>query len=165
MPHSSNPFDTLFQQGSKPQPTNKPQPLLQARKVDRSAPSQNNGEVTYCVIDMPAKSGKGNDRRRDPARKRTRLRCGKILDMQGKFLIECQIHDRSIYGAHLRPMNMMALPRHIKFYDDEQRALLDAEVIWRKNGEIGIQFLTKLDAQAIRSGKRSALASKYYAVN
>jgi len=138
---------------------------LQARKVDQLEPFRNSGEVTYCIADTPLKPGRSNDQRRYPPRKRTRLRCGKILDMQGKFLIECQIYDRSIYGAHLRPMNTMPLPGRIKFYDDEQRALLDAEVIWRKNGELGIQFLTKLNAQAIKLGKRSALASKYYAVN
>jgi hypothetical protein len=169
MPRNFDPFsESTFSKGSKNQSrhADKPQPLLQAQKVDRLEPIKTNGAVTYRVIeeDLPD-IGKGKDRRRAPPRKRTRLRCGKILDQHGKFLIECQVHDRSIYGAHLRLVNTIALPRRIKFYDDEHRTLIEAEIIWRQKGEIGIQYLTALNAQTIRSGKRSALDSKYYAVN
>jgi hypothetical protein len=169
MPRSFDPFSEPFSpKGSKIKSahTDKPQPLLQAQKVDRLSPLQSNSGVTYRVIlDAPPDAGKGKDKRRAPPRKRTRLRCGKLLDQHGKFLIECQVHDRSVYGAHLRLVSGISLPRRIKFYDDEQRTLIDAEVIWRQKGDVGIQYLTKLDAQAVRLGKRSALDGKYYAVN
>jgi len=168
MPHRFDPVDESFSfKGSKPKSASavKPQPLLQAQKVDRLSPVGNDCGVTYCVVETPLDKGKGKDKRRDPPRKRTRLRCGKVLDQRGKFLIECQVYDRSIYGAHLRLINPIPLPRRIKFYDDEQHALLEAEIIWRHKSEIGIQYLTKLDAQAMKLGKLSAVSGKYYAVN
>jgi hypothetical protein len=165
MPRFSDPLDkSVSLRGSKPQfaYAEKPQPLLQARKID---PHSSNGadEVTYRVLDS-VPDAKGKDRRQPP-RKRTRLRCGKILDRNGRFLIECQVHDRTANGAHLRLMSSIALPRHIQYFDDEQRAILDAEIIWRKKAEIGVHFLTALDARAVNSGKRSAVSGKYYAVS
>jgi hypothetical protein len=168
MPRSFDPFnEEVSPEGSKTHSADveKPQPLLQAQRVDRLSPLTSDCDVTYWVVETPPDKGKGKDKRRGPPRKRTRLRCGKILDQRGKFLIECQVYDRSINGAHLRLMRIMSLPRRIKFYDDEQRILIDAAVIWRQKGEIGIQYLTKLDAQAMKSGKYSALDGKYYAVN
>jgi hypothetical protein len=161
---SAPPDEPLFPQGSKPQfaSAEKSKPLLDARKVDSFSASRRDGEVTYTVTDILTKP-KGQDRR-GPARKRTRLRCGKVFDQSGTFLIECRVHDRSPRGAQLRLMRLVALPRRIKFFDDEQGALRDAEVIWRKNGEIGIQFLTKLNGQAIKK-EHSALGGKYYAVS
>lgn len=160
----SRPFDPdkpSSLRGSRPQFAypERQQPLLEAQKVDRL--SARGGAVTYTVTDGPPKSN-GQDRR-DPPRKRTRLRCGKILDQHGKFLIECQVHDRTAVGAHLRLVKPMTLPDHIKFFDDEQGGVLDADVIWRKKGEVGIQFWTKLNGQPIRS-VRSSLGGKYYAV-
>jgi hypothetical protein len=156
------PDEALSLRGSKPQFAypERPQPLLEAQKVDRL--SARSGAVTYTVADSPPKPN-GQDRR-DPPRKRTRLRCGKILDQHGKFLIECQVHDRTAVGAHLRLIKPVGLPRHIKFFDDEQGVVLDADVIWRKKGEVGIQFWTKLNGQTTRSGLHSALGGKYYAV-
>jgi|GEM_PF-1984211 len=147
-------------------------PLLQARKVEHLPAAKGCKDVTYCVIENNAKlteqetAGRetaGEDRRK-PQRKRTRLRCGKVLDQHGKFLVECQVHDRSDYGAQLRLIAAISLPPRIKFFDDEQGALIDAKVIWRKKREIGIKFETKMGAQAIKSGQRSALGGKYYAV-
>jgi hypothetical protein len=165
MPHFFDPPDEPCSlRGSKSQfaYAEKPKPVLDARKVDHAAARQGEGIVTYSVTEIAPKP-KGQDRR-DPPRKRTRLRCGKILDQRGKFLIECQVHDRSAHGAQLRLMGAVALPRHIRFFDDEQGALVDAEVIWRRKDEIGVQFRTKIDGQAVRSGRRSALGGKYYAV-
>jgi len=159
-PFSSRDFKSAFSQAGK-QP-----PLLQAQKIDHPLAPKSGPDVTYCVIETPAKTGQkenGQDRRK-PIRKRTRLRCGKVLDQYGKFLVECQVHDRSAYGAQLRLLAAIALPPRIRFFDDEQGALIGAKVVWRKKNEIGIKFETKMDAQAIRSGQRSALGAKYYAV-
>jgi hypothetical protein len=160
----SRPNETSSQQGPKPPfaQAQKPKPLLEGQKVGSLSGRSPDGLVTYSVLAPPPKPN-GQDRR-NPPRRRTRLRSGKVLDRSGKFLIECQVRDRSPEGAQLRLMKAVVLPRHIQFFDDEQGALLDAEVIWRKNGEIGIQFRTKLNAQAFKSGSRSALGGKYYAV-
>ena len=163
----SRPFDRSNQdsslRGSKPQFAypERPQPLLNAYKVDRLSPGWSHGEVTYTISDIPKPQGQD---RRDPPRKRTRLRCGKVLDQNGKFLIECQVHDRSPRGAHLRLVKSVAVPRHIKFFDDEHGVLVEAEVIWRKKADLGIEFRTRLNGQAIRSGLRSGAGGKYYAV-
>lgn len=159
MPRNFDPQAKAFQ--TRPRADDAQKPVLQAKKVDRL--SKEAGSVTYTVIDAPAKA-KGQDRR-NPPRKRTRLRCGKILDKNGKFLIECQVYDRSSQGAQLRLMGAAILPHHIKFFDDEQKTLIDAEIIWRKNGEIGIQFWSAMNARAILEGRRSALDGKYYAVS
>jgi hypothetical protein len=163
MPRPFDQSDAPSLKGSKPQFTHaeRPQPLLDALKVDHLTAQRDSGEVTYTVTD-PAKPK--NQDRRDPPRKRTRLRSGKVLDQNGKFLTECQVHDRSPRGAHLRLIKSVALPRYIKYFDDEQGALLEAEVIWRKKAEVGIQFRTKLNGQAIRAGLRSPAGGKYYAV-
>ncbi len=164
MPRPFDQSDAPFSpKGANPRSAHaeRPQPLLDAFKVDQITAQRSEGEVTYTVTDLSKL--KGQDRR-DPPRKRTRLRCGKVLDQNGKFLIECQVYDRSPRGAHLRLIKSVALPRYIKYFDDEQGALLEAEVIWRKKAEVGIQFRTKLNGQAIRSGQRSAAGGKYYAV-
>jgi hypothetical protein len=137
-------------------------PLLDAVKVTHLSSQNAKQSVTYCVTDVPS-NAKSQDRRR-LQRKRTKLRCGKVLDSRGNFLIECQVRDRSVSGAQLRLMRSVTLPRRIKLYDDEYGALLDADVIWRRNSEIGVQFTTKLNAQSIRLGRLSALAGKYYAL-
>jgi hypothetical protein len=167
MPRFSDPFaESISLRGSKPQfaYAEKPQPLLQARKIEQRGLKGKN-EVTYCVLDDVSDPKAKDKDRRQPPRKRTRLRCGKILDRNGKFLIECQVHDRTVKGAHLRLMSAVTLPRIIQYFDDEQRAIFEAEIIWRKNTEVGIHFLTKLNAQALNAGKRSAVAGKYYAVS
>ncbi len=158
------PDDPSSLRESKPQFAypERPQPLLEAHKVDRIPSQRGAGDVTYTVTDVPSKPN-GQDRR-NPPRKRTRLRCGKIMDQHGKFLIECQICDRTPQGAHLRLVKPVALPRHIKFFDDEQGTLIDADVIWRKRAEVGIQFWTKLNGQFTRSALHSTAGGKYYAV-
>lgn len=137
-------------------------PMIDAIKVSYLSSLNAKQSVTYCVTDMPS-NAKDQDRRR-LQRKRTKLRCGKVLDSKGNFLIECQVRDRSVSGAQLRLMRGVTLPRRIKLYDDEYGALLDANVIWRRNSEIGVQFTTKLNAQSIKLGRLSALAGKYYAL-
>jgi hypothetical protein len=53
--------------------------------------------VTYTIIE--ARAADRHERRAEP-RRRTRLRSGKVLDAKNKFLIECQVHDRSVRGEN-----------------------------------------------------------------
>jgi len=120
-------------------------------------------EASYWAVEVsPAETRNGD--RRGPSRKRTRLRSGKILDPRNKLLMECQVHDRSVYGAQLHLLKSLPLPRAIRLYDDEHGALLDAKVIWQKNGRAGIRFLTQIDERTKMLGRISKYAGKYFAI-
>ncbi len=91
-----------------PDPPHSAAPLIDAIKV--SGAETKPGEVTYRVLDPVRESG---DKRAEP-RKRTRLRSGKILDGTNKFLIDCQINNRSERGARLILFARVKLPRRIR---------------------------------------------------
>ena len=48
--------------------------------------------------------------KRAEARRRVRFRSGKLASPDGKFLSDCQIHDRSAEGARLRIESSGAIP-------------------------------------------------------
>ena len=75
-----------------------------------------------------------------PSRQRTRLRSGKIIDPEGRFLTECLIFDRSETGGRLRVPAGTALSSWIQFYDDQSAILYHADVVWRRDRDIGIRF-------------------------
>jgi hypothetical protein len=137
-------------------------PVLDAAKVSDASRLRDKSCVVYWVKEV-AQTTKDQERR-GPQRKRTRLRCGKVLDGHSELIIECQVHDRSTYGARLRLMNTLPLPPRIRVYDDEHGALLEAKVIWQKDDSVGVQFLTEINARTKRLGKISKYAGKYYAL-
>ncbi len=139
----------------------KPAPLLEAAKLDGPRSQKDAQGASYRVTEPPAAK---DDDRRSLRRKRTRLRAGKILDRDNRFLVECQIRDRSMFGAQLRPIEPVILPRLIRFYDDEKATLIEAEVVWRQNGEIGVQFGPKVNSRLMSAAQLAGLAGKYYAV-
>lgn len=104
------------------------------------------------------------DDKRLARRRRTRLRSGKIADRQNRFLIECAIHDRSDEGARLRLAKNMALPDDIRLFDDEQKSLAPARIIWRQGQEIGIRFLPPETIGPVSEAEIAALGRKFYAV-
>ncbi len=105
----------------------------------------------------------GENRRRQP-RRRTRLRSGKVATLANRFIIECQIFDRSAEGARLRLAGRVVLPDHVKLFDDERNALYVAKVVWRRGNEVGIAFPEGLDRCEVRGAGVAALSGKYYAV-
>jgi hypothetical protein len=118
--------------------------------------------VTYMVVEKKAQAGE----KRAEMRKRTRLRSGKILDTKNKFLIECQVHDRSPQGARLRLVANVSAPSRIRLFDDESKIVRDARVVWRNNQELGVRFMATIKADALRPADRAALdGNKYYAVS
>ncbi len=88
--------------------------------------------------------------RRQAARARTRLSSGKILDLNGCFLTECAVKNRTVYGVHLRLMREANIPGKILFYDDSLCCLSVLLVIWRKPNEIGCKVLQARAAVDIR---------------
>jgi len=102
--------------------------------------------------------------RRDEPRRRTRLRSGKVANMNGSFLIDCQIFDRSQKGARLRLSESCQLPDHIKLFDDEHNTLSVAVIIWADDRDIGVEFLTGPDSVATDGKEHAALGGRYYAL-
>jgi hypothetical protein len=135
-------------------------PILDAVKVTRMGSKSRADRVTYCVIE----SAGSNDKRSTP-RRRTRLRSGKIIDSRNRFLIECQIYDRSPIGARLRLLGDTLVPRTIGLYEDENGELVDAHVIWRKDSELGIRFLPNSEQRQISKMQLATLGRKYYAID
>jgi len=109
-------------------------PLLDAIKV--SGGESKPGEVTYRVLDPARMSG---DKRAE-TRKRTRLRSGKVLDGTNKFLIDCQIHNRSEHGARLILVAKVKLPRRIRLFSDLEGELLEAAIAWQRGQNVGVIF-------------------------
>ena len=96
------------------------------------------GEVSYSVAPPPAAPSL-SDLRRD-ARRRTRLRAGKILDRANRFLMDATIIDRSLGGFRLRLSRDGAVPEIFHLYDEECGVIFAARQIWRRQGVIGARF-------------------------
>ncbi len=106
-----------------------------------------------------------HDPRREKQRRRTVLRSGKIATINGKFIADCQIYDRSEKGVRLRLSLNVELPEHVRVFDDEQNILFAGKVVWRNAKEIGVEF-AEGEQNIERHGKRHAMLSgKYYAVS
>ena len=83
--------------------------------------------------------------RRSEPRVRTRLRTGKLLDRNKKFLTDCSIFDRSTHGARLRLFANVDLPERFRLYDEASKQLFDAKVAWRRGQDVGVRLLGAFD--------------------
>jgi hypothetical protein len=114
-------------------------PAVEARRLDEAAVA-GFGDFTYAVIpDKPRPRVPVGDKRGN-TRQRTRLRSGKVIDPNDRFLTECLVFDRSESGGRLRVPAGTTLPAWIQFYDDQSAVLYQADVIWRRDRDIGIRF-------------------------
>ena len=76
---------------------------------------------------------------RSEPRVRTHLRAGQILDLKRNVLAECLILDVSPHGARLKLHKQGVVPpKLLLVYDERSRGILDAELRWHRNNEIGI---------------------------
>ena len=76
-------------------------------------------------------------------RVRTRLRAGKLLDLQSKLLSDCSIFDRSRTGARLRLFANVDLPRRFRLYDQGSDEVFEATVAWRRGQDVGVRLRTQ----------------------
>lgn len=132
-------------------------PVVAARRIEADRASR--GDFTYEVIAAPAAAGE----RRAAVRHRTRLRSGKVVGADGRFVVECLLANRSSQGGLLRLPSPLALPDRILVYDDQSGDLLAATVIWRRGRDHGLRFATPARTawfQAIANSMRR----KFYAV-
>lgn len=101
------------------------------------------------------------DRRRRN-RHRTRLRSGKIVSIEGRFLIECQFRDLADGGAQIWPVRDFEPPDRFWVFDDHERSVTYAEVVWRKGPGIGVSFDDKPQGCSISRERIAYLSRKYY---
>lgn len=105
-----------------------------------------------------------SSQRREETRNRTRLRSGKIADLAGNYLVDCQVFDRSPKGARLRLMEACELPDHIRLFDDELDLLLIAVVVWINVHNIGVEFPSGPENVETQGKEHAALGGRYYAI-
>jgi hypothetical protein len=121
------------------------------------------GAVTYSVVEPAAKPQAPDDRRSD-LRRRTRLRSGKVVDLNNAFIVECVIRERSQEGARLLLAGTADLPDRIGLFDDAEMSIRTAEIIWHRHPELGIRFTPELDARQIKASDLASLSGKFYAI-
>lgn len=134
-------------------------PLLEAIKITdgRARP----GEVTYSIVE-PKPPAKGD--KRTEARRRTRLSSGKILNPDNKFLIDCQINNRSAHGARLILVAKVKVPRRLRLFSDIDGALVEAKVAWQRGQNVGVTFLCDAEPLPLGAAEIRALRQKFYVV-
>ncbi|ACB95901.1 type IV pilus assembly PilZ [Beijerinckia indica] len=134
--------------------------LLEARPcAGPDLESSDPWDVTYRVT-----SGRENEDRRKARRRRTRLRCGKLLDVRNAFVIECRIYDRSTLGARLRLDKPIPDLDPISLYEDQTEQIHEARLIWQGQGELGIAFTSTGRLAPITHVQRAFLRGRYYAM-
>ena len=97
-------------------------------------------DFSYTVIVVPPFGQAAGDRR-EVRRTRTRLRSGKLVDVRGRFMTECLVHDLSALGSRLRLPPAVGLPSTVQLFDDQSGILYLARVLWRRGAEAGLKFI------------------------
>jgi hypothetical protein len=134
-------------------------PLFDAARVARLGDGAPSAGFAYSIR-LVAKIA---DRRRE-RRRRTRLRSGKLLDLQNAFLGECHIYDQSDKGARV---GLLAdIPAHsvIQLYEDDPEQLRVARIVWRTNSHLGLCFDSRAHARRISRIQIICLRGSFYAV-
>lgn len=139
----------------------RPVAVLEGRRLAGPGGGVPAGECTYTIIDAPRPATAGDKRRRP--RQRTRLRTGKILDRDGHFLTECLIYDRSDGGGRLRLPAGIVLTASIQLYEDQSATLLQADIVWRMEREVGVRFRAAVSTPRSRA-LEAEMRRRYYAV-
>jgi hypothetical protein len=132
-------------------------PVLEAVKVARGDFARGR-EASYTVIEPQAACRN----KRLEARRRTHLQCGMVLDLNDRFLIDCQIYDRSSRGARLRLTVNPKLPRRVRLFDDLAKQMLDAEIAWRCGQNVSVRFFSLADVPCLSEAQITALRRKFY---
>ena len=99
-------------------------------------------------------------------RRRTRLRSGKLADVQNRFIAHCQIVNRTLQatGARLRLLDATPVPQRCRLFDDELAQLFEATIIWRQGRELGVALQPIDGTEASADGGTAALSGKFYAI-
>lgn len=102
------------------------------------------------------------DERRGDGRTRTRLRPGKILAMDGTFVADCLILDRSAQGARIRVLGSESVPEAFRLIDEAGRESFFSRTVWERGDEAGLSLAEGSGPMGTRDFL--AAAGPYYAV-
>ena len=87
--------------------------------------------------------GSGEERRGE--RRRRVLLYGRISDATGAKLTDCAISNLSLSGAQVRPYTEQPFPRLVYLLDAKTHAAHLSEIVWQRNGRLGLSFRETFD--------------------
>jgi hypothetical protein len=87
-----------------------------------------------------------HDDRREFERHPVRIE-GKVMFAAGKCSFDCVIVDLSVAGARLRLTQNVRLPSKIYLWQTKSGAVLECEVRWQEQTEVGLRFIDSCGRQ------------------
>jgi hypothetical protein len=123
------------------------------------------GQIAYWASAPEAEAKRGRHaEHRVAAREKMRLRSAKLLDAAYRFVCECRICDRSLYGIRLLLARNIKLPQHVAVHFDETGEVHGVKVVWRKGPMIGASLRDRAPPGAIKPWDLYALRERYYGI-
>ena len=101
--------------------------------------------------------------RRGAGRRRIRLHAARLFDLNGRFLCEARLGDRSARGVGLRLARDCALPAAFLVFDEASRCAAAAQLIWAQGREAGAALGVWRGLDELDAPLRLRLAGDYYA--
>jgi hypothetical protein len=102
--------------------------------------------------------------KRSMARRRVRLRSGKLLDPHNRFICECLVRDQSAQGLCILLAKNIGLPARYLLHDDDTGWVEAVPTMWRRGALLGVRYCTVAKPIALKASDRAALRGKYYAI-
>jgi hypothetical protein len=99
---------------------------------------------------------------RNARRRRTRLRPVKLVTMSCRFIQDGTALDVSPSGARILRYESRPLPARIAIYDESERTLRAASIVWMEAMEMGVRFAGP--ARAASPAETFRLTGRYYAM-
>lgn len=106
----------------------------------------------------------GKSEQRELERKRTRLRSGKLVTLEGQFLTECHFQDLAKGGARIRIIGQCDIPDRFWLFDDQYCGALITRIVWRKDLDLGVRFDPDSTVAPLSERVLHALSGKYYSL-
>jgi hypothetical protein len=100
--------------------------------------------------------------RRRAGRARTRLRPGKLLGLDGVFLADCAVLDRSPAGSRVRSLDAIELPETFVLFDEAEGTTRRVSAAWHRHGLIGLRH--EGACEPVRLEDLPLIAGPYYAM-
>lgn len=76
---------------------------------------------------------------RNGVRRRT-LRAAKIVYGDYRYIVDCVVRDASPEGMRIRCDYVREIPQDFFIFDPTEQTLRKAEVMWRRENELGLHF-------------------------
>ena len=100
--------------------------------------------------------------KRGSSRMPTRLRPGKLLTEEGRFIGDCAITDRTEVGVRVRVFEPHRLPAEMSLFDERDTLRWGVELVWTEGADAGLRFTGP--SSAVGEDDVTRIAGRYYAV-